>query len=119
MNKALLSILLFTVAITSKAQSCQELMEFVKSESYGTTYTSYYSESISKVTFYETNIDYTTYYFAVVCFKKEYSSNCTEYIYQVGSSTKWNYSLNYINSAGKAFNQYIRPYSQKLGCSPN
>lgn len=114
--------LILVVAITTisvKAQSCDEIMEYVKSEGYGTTYTSYNSDAISKVTFYQITVDYKTLYFAIVCFKQKYSYSCTEYIYQVGSNTKFNYSLNYLNSAGKAFWEYIQPYNENLGCAPN
>ena len=103
-----------------KAQSCDEIMEYVKKEGgYGTTYTSYNSDAISKVTFYQLTVDYKTLYFAIVCFKKEYSYSCSEYIYQVGSNTKLNYSMNYLNIAGKAFWEYIQPYNETLGCAPN
>lgn len=116
-------ILIFVLALTTfvvKAQTCEEIMEYVKKEGgYGTTYTSYNSEAISKVTFYQVSVDYKTLYFAIVCFKKEYSYTCSEYIYQVGSNTKFNYSLNYLNSAGKAFWEYIQPYNENLGCAPN
>ena len=116
-------ILIFVIALTTisvKAQSCDEIMEYVKKEGgYGTTYTSYNSEAISKVTFYQLTVDYKTLYFAIVCFKKEYSYSCSEYIYQVGSNTKSNYSLNYYSSAGKAFWEYIQPYNENLGCAPN
>lgn len=102
------------------AQSCDEIMESVKKEGgYGTTYTSYNSDAISKVTFYQLTVDYKTLYFAIVCFKKEYTYSCSEYIYQVGSNTKFNYSINYLNSAGKAFWEYIQPYNKNLGCAPN
>lgn len=102
-----------------KAQtSCEELMKNVKSKSYGTTYNSYDSTAISKVTFYDVIIDYKYYYFAIVCFKKEYSYSCSEYIYQVGSRTKLDYSLNYLDSAGKAFWKYIHPYNENLECAP-
>ena len=94
-------------------------MDMVKSKGSGSTYTSYNSDAISKVTFYNVRIDYKTYYFAIVCFKKEYSYNCTEYIYQVGSNTKFNYSMDYYNSAGKAFWEHIQPYNDNLGCAPN
>lgn len=110
--------LLFT-CITVNAQTCEEYMDFVKSKSYGTTYSSYTSEAISKVTFYEVMIDYQTYYFAIVCFKQKYSYQCSEYIYQVGYNTKMNYSMNYLNSAGKAFWKYIQPYNNNLGCAPD
>lgn len=104
-------ILLFVIALTTtfaKGQSCDEIMEYVKKEGgYGTTYTSYNSDAISKVTFYQMTVDYKTLYFAIVCFKKEYSYSCSEYIYQVGSNTKLYYSMNYMNSAGKAFWEYI------------
>jgi hypothetical protein len=116
-------ILIFVIALTTfalKAQSCDEIMEYVKKEGgYGTTYTSYNSDAISKVTFYQVSVDYKTLYFAIVCFKKEYSYTCSEYIYQVGSNTKFNYSMNYLNSAGKAFWEYIQPYNENLGCAPN
>lgn len=108
----------FTIA-AANAQSCKEIMDYVKSKSYGMTYNSYNSEAISKVTFYEITIDYETQYFAIVCFKKEYSYSCSEYIYKVGPRTKLYYSMDYIESAGKAFWKYIEPYSKVLGCAPN
>lgn len=102
------------------SQTCDDLIEYVKSKSYGTTYTSYSSKAISKVTFYTTLIDYQTYYFAIVCFKpNEYSYNCREYIYQVGFNTQTNYALEYYNGAGEAFWKYIQPYSDVLDCSPD
>ena len=117
--KKILLVILTLGALTIKAQSCEELMESVKSESYGTTYRSYDSEAISKVTFYSVYIDYQTYYFAIVCFKKKYSYSCNEYIYQVASNTKLNYSLDHHESAGKAFWKHIQPYADVLNCSPN
>lgn len=117
-NLALL-IVLTVLSITLKAQSCNEMMDFVKSKDYGTSYLSYTSDAISKVTFYEINVDNNTLYFAIVCFKSKYSYGCSEYIYQVGSSTKMNYSMNYLNSAGKAFWEYIQPYQKNLGCGPD
>ena len=91
-------------------------MNYVKSESYGTSNN---SDAISKVTFYNVYIDYQTYYFAIVCFNKEYSYGCNEYIYLVGSNTKMNYSINYYESVGKAFWNYIQPYNENLGCATN
>lgn len=118
--KKCLTILLFAFCVFStKSQTCEEMMAHVKSNGYGSTYTSYNSDAISKVTFYDIVIDYKTYYFAIVCFKKKYSYNCSEYIYQVASNTKMNYSLNYIQSAGKAFWKYIQPYNEILKCAPN
>jgi hypothetical protein len=35
------------------------------------------------------------------------------------SNTKFNYSRNYLNSAGKAFWEYIHPYNETLGCAPD
>jgi hypothetical protein len=120
MKKNILILIISLVTFVVKAQSCEEIMEYVKKEGgYGTTYISYNSDVISKVTFYQLTVDYKTLYFAIVCFKKEYSYSCTEYIYQVGSNTKFNYSINYINSAGKAFWEYIQPYNENLGCAPN
>lgn len=120
MKKIILIIAIALTTIAAKAQSCDEIMEYVKKEGgYGTTYTSYNSDAISKVTFYQMTVDYKTLYFAIVCFKKEYSYSCSEYIYQVGSNTKLNYSMNYLNSAGKAFWEYIQPYNENLGCAPN
>ncbi|WP_339725171.1 hypothetical protein [Maribacter stanieri] len=96
--------------------SCSELMDMVTSEGYGYTYTSYSSDAISQVTFYEVDGDnYNTYYFAIVRFKSSY----TDYIYQVGSRTKSNYAMNYLQSAGEAFWHYIQPYNQNLNCAPN
>jgi len=118
--KILLFFLIISLGISkSYTQSCEELMDFVKSKSFGSTYTSYSSNAISKVTFHTVSIDYKTYYFAIVCFKDQYSVGCSEYIYQVASNTKSNYSMSYLNSAGKAFWKYIEPYNQNLGCAPN
>ena len=114
-----LTIFTLLFAINNQAQSCEEMIEFVKAKSYGTSYTSYDSEAISKVTFYTVNVDYKTLYFAIVCFKKQYSYSCNEYIYQVGSNTKSNYSLDHYDSAGKAFWKHIQPYNENLGCAPN
>lgn len=104
---------------TGISQSCEDIMKYVKSEGYGTSYTSYNSEAISKVTFYQLNVDYKTLYFAIVCFKQKYSYGCNEYIYQVASNTKLLYSMNYLSSAGKAFWEYIHPYRKVLGCAPD
>jgi hypothetical protein len=118
MKKILLLASLLIVTNIVKGQTCQELMEFVKNEGgYGTTYTSFNSTAISKVTFYEITVEYETHYFAIVCFKQSFS--CNEYIYKVGARTRMNYSMNYISSAGKAFWDYIEPYNQYLGCAPN
>ncbi|WP_299780484.1 hypothetical protein [uncultured Formosa sp.] len=120
MNRILLIILLTLGSYGVQSQSCDELMSYVKSESYGTTYNSYTSTAISKVTFYTTTIDYKTFYFAIVCFKSnEYSYNCSEYIYKVSSMTMTNYALNYLDGAGEAFWKYIQPYADNLDCSPN
>lgn len=119
MNKILCLLLFILFAFEMKSQDCDEIIAFVKSKSYGSTYTSYNSDAISKVTFYDVIIDYKTYYFAVVCFKQKYSYSCSEYIYQVASNTKMNYSINYYDSAGKAFWKYIQPYNENLNCAPD
>ncbi|MCB0762923.1 MAG: hypothetical protein KDC12_15465 [Flavobacteriales bacterium] len=118
MRKILTTLMIFLGLMTLRAQTCDEIMEAVKSENYGTTYYSYNSDAISKVTFYDVMIDYQYYYFAIVCFKREYYG-CTEYIYQVSSNTKMYYSMNYLTSAGEAFWQYIKPYNENLGCAPD
>jgi hypothetical protein len=119
MKNLFLILVVMIATIHAKGQSCDEIMEYVKSKGNGTTYTSYNSDAISKVTFYEISVDYRTLYFAIVCFKKQYSYSCSEYIYQVGSNTKTNYAMNYQNSAGRAFWDYIQPHKDNLGCSPN
>lgn len=111
-------IILFSiVAIDVYSQTCDEIMEQVKSaDPYGTAYSSYTSEAIRKVTFHEVTDDsYNTYYFAIVQFTSSYN----EYIYQVSSSTKFNYSLDHYTSAGKAFWDHIYPYHDQLGCGPD
>ncbi len=115
--KALL-ITFFVIMMTAslKGQTCSELIQYVKSNGYGTTYSSFNSDAISKVTFYQITVDYKIVYFAIVCFKQQYSTSCKEYIYQVHSGTKLNYALNYQNSAGKAFWEYIQPHNKNLGC---
>ncbi len=100
--KKTLYFLLFTFGVLNlNAQtSCDELIQYVESESYGTTYPSYGGDAITQVTFYDvTNDSYNTYYFALVRFTSSY----TDYIYHVGSNTEFNYSLDYFDSAGKAF----------------
>ena len=118
MKKILFSLILIFGLSNLNAQTCAEVLKSVKSNYYGTTYSSYNSTSISKVTFYEVLVDYQYYYFAIVCFKNN-SYGCSEYIYQVASNTKSNYSFNYLNSAGKAFWKYIEPYNENLGCAPD
>ncbi|MBB2145490.1 hypothetical protein GM921_08350 [Pedobacter sp. LMG 31464] len=119
MKNLILILLMVFTTLVAQAQNCDEVMKSVKASGNGTTYTSYNSDAISKVTFYEITNNYKSYYFAIVCFKKEYSFSCTEYIYQVASNTKMYYSTNYLNSAGKAFWEYIQPYNKNLGCAPN
>lgn len=119
MKKYLLFIVIVLATSDAIAQSCNEIMEFVKSKSYGTTYTSFTSDAISKVTFYNVNVDYKTLHFAIVCFKNQYSYSCKEYIYQVASNTQFNYSLDHYSSAGKAFWKHIEPHNRNLGCAPN
>lgn len=119
-TKNLVLTLFFALgSLQIQAQSCSELKAMIKQQYQGTTYNSYTSTAISKVTFYTATIDYQNYYFAIVCFKQKYSYGCTEYIYQVNSDTKVKYSLEYLNSAGDAFWKYIQPYSDVLGCSPD
>lgn len=112
-------VLVFAFA-SVRAQSCEDLIKYVKNESYGTTYSSPVSEAISRVTFHSVTIEYTMYHFAIVCFKpSNYSYGCNEYIYRVGSNTRMNYAMNYLNSAGKAFWNYIQPHHRNLECSPD
>ncbi len=119
MKKYLFFLLIIIGSTSVNSQSCEEIMDYVKSKDYGITYTSYDSEAISKVTFYNVSVDYKTHYFAIVCFKKEYSYSCNEYIYQVNSTTKLNYSMDHYDSAGKAFWKHIEPHSGNLGCTPS
>lgn len=119
MKKLLFSLWIIFSSGVATGQSCEELIEFVRNDSYGNTYSSPLSDAISEVSFYTTTIEYKTYYFAIVCFKAKYSYGCTEYIYQVGSNTKVNYSMNYLNSAGEAFWKYIQPHHRNLKCSPD
>jgi hypothetical protein len=119
MKKLVLSISVLIFSVGMEAQSCEEMMDFVKSKSYGNTFYSPSSEAISWVTFYDIYVDYKSYYFAIVCFKRKYTYQCSEYIYQVASNTKMYYSMNYMDSAGKAFWDYIQPYNENLECAPD
>lgn len=115
-NTILILIFLLGMGTTTAQTSCKEIMDFVTSQSYGSNYYSYSSDAIRQVTFYEvTDEDYNHYYFAVVQFIGSYK----KYIYQVGSNTELNYSMYYLNSAGKAFWKYIEPYNDSLGCAPD
>ena len=120
MKKFFILGIIILSSFLGRAQDCDELIKYVKSEGYGTTYSSPLSDAISKVTFYSIVIDYQTHNFAIVCFKTSaYSYGCSEYIYMVDSYTQTNYSLNYLNSAGKAFWKYIQPFHRNLSCSPD
>ncbi|WP_419868036.1 hypothetical protein [Chryseobacterium sp. CT-SW4] len=116
MKTLLLIILFFFNSAFLKAQSCKETLDMVKAEGYGSTYFSPSSKAISQVTFYEVSMNYKTYHFAVVKFTSNFYK---EYIYLVGSNTKYNYSINYLNSAGEAFWKFIAPYNKNLGCGPD
>ena len=70
MKKPFYIVLFILCFFDVKSQSCEEIMALVKSESYGTTYTSYNSDAIAQVTFYDVTIDYKMYHFVIVCFKK-------------------------------------------------
>lgn len=118
-KKIYILLLLLCFKFYSYSQSCDDLMEYVKKEGgFGTSYSSYNSDFISKVTFYDIYIDYKQLYFAVVCLKSKSSFGCKEYLYQVGSNTKLNYAFHYLDSAGKAFWNYIQPHAENLNCSP-
>lgn len=115
MRITLLILTIFLYTLAGHAQTCQEVLNYVKSSGNGTKYYSPTSEAVSEVTFYTVIENYSTYYFAVVKFTSSYYK---EYIYQVASNTKFHYGMNYLNSAGKAFWEYIQPYNKNLGCAP-
>jgi hypothetical protein len=112
----LFTFLLFVAPDTSAQVSCSKLKDYVESKDYGITYYSYSSSAVDKVSFHSVTDDsYNTHYFAIVNFV----SSFTEYIYQVDSSTKFDYSMDYLSSAGKAFQVHIQPYNEILGCAPS
>ena len=115
--KLLLVVLsIFAVSKMHAQTSCDDFMRQVQAADYGSSYTSFSSDAIAEVSFYELkDSSYNTSYFAIVQFKSSYQ----EYIYQVDSNTEFNYSLDYKSSAGKAFWKHIHPYKDVLGCAPN
>tara|TARA_R110002051_G_scaffold105747_1_gene178811 strand:+ start:1330 stop:1695 length:366 start_codon:yes stop_codon:yes gene_type:complete len=117
LKKTILFLMILIGVYNLNAQSsCSEMMKYVKSKGYGSSFSSFGSDAISKVTFYEiTDENYKRYYYAIVQFTSSYK----EYIYQVASNTKSNYSRNYMSSAGKAFWSFIQPYNENLGCAPD
>jgi len=115
--RAIILFAFIAVCLLSEAQSCDEILNWVKNRSEGSTYTSISSDAISSVTFHEVENDNQTSYFAIVCFKNQ-NNRSKEYIYQVSSTTETKYSMYYSASAGKAFWNYIRPHRDSLGCSP-
>jgi hypothetical protein len=119
MKKSFILLALVLFFLSAKSQNCDDLIRYVKSESYGTVFSSPLSDAISKVTFYQISIDYKIYYFAIVCFKNKNSYGCTEYIYQVAHNTRLLYSMEYLDSAGSAFWKFIQPYHVNLDCSPS
>ncbi len=114
-NFLIIFLVLLAGRSISAQTSCSEMLQYVTSNSYGSTLYSYDSEAITSVTFYDLSIDYDTYYFAVVQFTSSYQ----KYIYQVGSQTEINYRMDYFDSAGKAFWKHIQPYADALGCGPS
>jgi hypothetical protein len=73
MKYLILILVVMFSSIDAKAQSCKEFISYVKAKSYGTTYSSFDSDAISKVTFYQVSENYQTLHFAIVCFKQKYS----------------------------------------------
>lgn len=116
MKIRLLFLAFFLSCTFFKSQTCDDMIKYVKSKSSGVTYYSSSSSAISQVTFYTIYENYKTYYFAIVKFTSDYYR---EYIYQVGSNTSYNYSMNYMTSAGKAFWNYVQPYNKVLDCAPD
>ena len=116
--KALFFILIACTSQYGLSQSCQEQIAYLEENHYGSTYSSPLSDAVVEVTFYDVTVDYDELHFAVVCFKREYSYGCSEYLYQVGWDTETNYSMRYLDSAGKAFWKYIKPYSDNSPCAP-
>ncbi|CAM4322918.1 hypothetical protein [Zobellia nedashkovskayae] len=115
-NSILFIIILFSLTSLYAQSTCDEMLDMVESQGYGSSYYSYSSDAISEVTFYQiSDNSYNDYYFAVVRFTSSY----TDYIYQVGSNTEYNYSTNYMTSAGEAFWDYIQPYNENLNCAPD
>lgn len=116
--KILLSLffLLFTgITLINNQMSCEDLIDHVESEDWGTTYRSYDSDAISSVSFHSiTDDSNNTYYFAIVKFTSSYQ----KYIYQVDSDTQRKYSRDRYDSAGEAFWEHIHPYRRNLGCAP-
>jgi hypothetical protein len=80
MKKLITLLFCFTFVLAVTAQDCDNLIKYVKSKGYGSTYSSLTSDAISQVTFYTISIDYQTYNFAIVCFKNKNSYACSEYI---------------------------------------
>ena len=117
MMKFLFLISFIFFGSTIKRQSCDELIKYLEDEHYGTTYKSISSTTISRVTFYSVLENFSQYYFAAVCFRAG-SYSCKSYVYQVGSNTKTNYSLSYLNGEGAAFWKFIQPYHDVLDCAP-
>ncbi len=107
--------LLTTISYAYAQISCNEIMENVQENGHEqASYCCFDSKFLTGVKFYSIDIDYNTYYFAIVQFNFG-----KWYIYQVPSSSKNNFSLYaYGNQAGEAFHDYIHAYRNSLGCAP-
>ncbi len=77
MKKYFLLFAVILQALNLQAQSCEDIMDIVRSEGYGITYSSFDREAISGVTFYDIMGEYETCNFAIGCFKRKYSYNCS------------------------------------------
>lgn len=118
MKRIILYSIFIFATLQASSQSCKELMDLVKSKGSGSTMPCYNSDALSSVSFYDIEIENRTMYFAIVCFKRKGSYNCTEYIYQVASDTKMKFTMSFNQSAGEAFWKYIEPYGDNLNCGP-
>ena len=118
MKKIIFTIIIYLIGlwnINSQA-SCDEIMQTVKDKgNLQGSYCCFNSEFLTGVKFYSLDIEYQTYYFALVQFNLG-----KWYIYQVSSNTKSNFSLYaFGDQAGEAFHKYIHSYRNSLGCAPD
>lgn len=110
-----LSFLLTSISFVHAQISCSEIMENVQENGREqASYCCFDSEFLTRVKFYSLDIDYNTYYFAIVQFNYG-----RWFVYQVPSNSKYNFSLYaYSNKAGEAFHKFIHAYRNSLGCAP-
>ena len=108
------------IATFSQAQTCDQIVEYVENNSFGTMKIVPGSEAIHSYSFRQlTDSNYQRHYFFIVRFRiKNSYQPSKKYIYELPRDMSQEYLIKSINmySYGKAFWALIEPYGEHLNC---